>query len=131
VDSVALDASAALAMLQQEAGGAAVTALIAGGAAEILISSVNLCEVVTKLIRDGLSSSDALEASSVLTQFLVPFDEEQALQAAAMYPTTRAHGLSLGDRACLALAAIRGAVAWTTDKDWRKVRTGTRVRVIR
>jgi PIN domain nuclease of toxin-antitoxin system len=55
-----------------------------------------------------------------------------ALPAAGlMRRETRAVGLSLGDRACLALALRRGAVALTADRAWERAGSGAGVEVIR
>ena len=52
---------------------------------------------------------------------IVPFDAELALAAALLQPATASAGLSLGDRACLALAAKLDATAMTADRAWLKV----------
>jgi PIN domain nuclease of toxin-antitoxin system len=58
-------------------------------------------------------------------------DEELAVATGLLRAATRAGGLSLGDRACLALAKQRGAVAMTTDRAWAGLRIGVEVRVVR
>ena len=131
MDSVALDASAILAQLQGEPGGSEVMDVVDGGAVDIVVSSVNLCEAITKLMRDGLSAREALEAVVGYREFVVGFDEGQAIRAAELSARTQSFGLSLGDRACLALAASRGCVAWTTDRAWMSVDVGVRVRLLR
>ena len=50
---------------------------------------------------------------------LMPFDVSDAETAADLWVRTRHHGLSLGDRACLALAARIDAPAVTADRAWR------------
>ena len=60
-----------------------------------------------------------------------PLTAAQAFAVGHLRPTTRALGLSLGDRACLALAAELGAVAVTTDREWAKSDVGAVVEVIR
>jgi PIN domain nuclease of toxin-antitoxin system len=69
----------------------------------------------------------ALEALGVE---VVPFDLDQAVGAGALRPPTAAAGLSLGDRACLALARTRAAEAVTTDAAWSGLGVGVRIRVI-
>jgi PIN domain nuclease of toxin-antitoxin system len=44
---------------------------------------------------------------------------------------TRPYGLSLGDRACLALAIRRKATVYTTDAAWKNLNLGIEVEVIR
>ena len=131
MDSIVLDAAAILAMLQDEPGGDDVLAAIDEAVVPIGISSVNYCEVVTKLVRDGLSVDDARLAVETLHEYVVAFDEAQALLAASLYPLTSGSGLSFGDRACLALAAQMKATAWTTDRAWKELKIGILIKLIR
>jgi PIN domain nuclease of toxin-antitoxin system len=62
---------------------------------------------------------------------VVPFDADQAAIAAELRRTTRSKGLSLGDRACLALAVSRGTVALTTDRIWGEIDLPVEIRVLR
>lgn len=67
-----------------------------------------------------------------MLQEVISFDQEQALLAANLRKHTKAHGLSLGDRACLALAKSLQATVLTADKVWSKINiTGMHIRVIR
>jgi PIN domain nuclease of toxin-antitoxin system len=43
----------------------------------------------------------------------------------------RCPDISLGDRACLALAINLDAPAWTTDKIWAKMPVGARLEMLR
>ena len=113
---VVLDASAVLAWLNQESGGDLVLELLAGESPLVSISAVNLCEVITKLVRDGVRAEDAERAVRELRELVVAFDGDQAMIAGELFQVTRQQGLSLGDRACLALASQRGATVWTTDR---------------
>jgi len=126
VSNVVLDASALLALLQDEPGGDRVLESLPGG----LISSVNLSEVVAKLAELGMPESDIRLALSLGLE-VVPFDEALAFSAGALRPATRAAGLSLGDRACLALAQSRSLPALTTDRAWRDIDIDVEVEVIR
>jgi PIN domain nuclease of toxin-antitoxin system len=92
---------------------------------------VNLCEVVTKLVLGGASSSNVTVSLRPFSPYVVDFDAEQGIYAGELSRLTRPLGLSLGDRACLALAASRGAVAWTTDAAWLKLKTGVKVHLLR
>lgn len=82
------------------------------------ISTVNLAEVLTKLIDRGMAPPMARAAVEATGIEVVPFDEDQALGASELRTLSRALGLSLGDRACLALAKARDAVALTADHAW-------------
>jgi PIN domain nuclease of toxin-antitoxin system len=117
-----MDASALLAVVFDEEGADAVLALAPRGA---LLSTVNWTEVLAKLVDHGLPVDEAiprLSESGLLDAIrLVEFDTAQARAAAELRQHTRPLGLSLGDRACLALALLRGARAVTTDQVWLRV----------
>jgi ribonuclease VapC len=114
---VVLDASAVLALMDGEPGQDAVAAVLPGA----LVSSVNLAEVVSKLAERGMPASDAYADALALGLDVVPFDGELALDAAALRPLTRAAGLSLGDRCCLALARRHHAAVLTTETRWAPI----------
>ncbi len=128
MSSAVLDASALLALLNQEEGSEQVGELVATGA---IISAVNLSEVAAKLSLVGMPEPLVQEAMDPLGLEIVPFDAEQAYRAALLAGPTRAVGLSLGDRACLALAAQVGLPAVTADRAWRRLELDVHVRVIR
>lgn len=112
--SQVLDASAVLAYLHQEDGWEAVRAAIG----EACIGAVNWSEVAQKTVRRGL---DIELARALLTEVgltIVPFSAGQAETAARLWETTRQHGLSLADRACLALAMEKEAAVLTADRAW-------------
>lgn len=121
-----LDASALLALLNGEPGSETVAAVVS----EAVISSVNLSEVVAKLADHGMDERDLRGLIDGLGLSVVAFDEAQAYAAGLTRPSTRSVGLSLGDRACLALARLRKAPAYTTDPSWRAV-AGVKVHPIR
>ncbi len=112
-----LDASAVLALLQGEAGADVVEQALPAGCA---ISVVNLAEILSKLAADGGDAAGALGRIEELDDVLViePLEREDVLAMARMRPLTRDVGLSLADRACLALAKRLGAPALTTDRAW-------------
>lgn len=118
MSSAVLDASAALAYLQGEPGADRVSRELGTGA---LMSTVNLAEVATKLAADGLDEAAIRAAFNVLEVTPESFDEADALSTGLLRPATRAFGLSLGDRACLALARQRGLPVLTADRAWRDV----------
>jgi len=114
-----LDASALLAYLWQEPGHDTVAQHIEQS--KVLMSSVNLSEVLSRAADKGMSPSDMSALQAALPFEVVPFDRTQAQTAACLRPATKALGLSLGDRACLALAIERQAVALTADRVWQEL----------
>lgn len=122
-----LDASALLALLHREPGGEEVAGLLAGCA----MSTVNWSEVVQKAQARGVDTRDLRFEVEALGVELVPFDTGQAEETARMWATTRLLGLSLGDRACLALAQFLRVPAVTADREWAAVPLDIQVRVIR
>ena len=127
MSDMVLDASALLAFLKDERGAAAVRVALP----EAVISSVNLVEVVTRMIDDGFQLEDVRTAIADTSVEPVSFDEELAYAAAALREPTRARGLSLGDRACLALALRQGLSVLTADRQWSGLDIGVEVRLIR
>jgi ribonuclease VapC len=128
MNRVVLDASAILAVISGEPGTEKLTpdllARAVGGA-------VNLAEVQTKLVSRGWASVDAWEDATSPVREVLPFDEEQAKIAGHLVSQTRHLGLSLGDRACLALGIALKAPVYTAEKAWKKLKVGVRVHVIR
>lgn len=122
-----LDASAVLAFLFAEPGHQSVAPLLDGA----LLSSVNLTEVLGRFARDGLPLTEVRAALDDAGLEVVPFDDAQALLAAALVPHTSHVGLSLGDRACLALAATVQGTAITADRAWAALEMDIGVRVVR
>jgi len=122
-----LDASAVLAHLRGEAGGDRVSAQLS----QAVISAVNLSEVVSKLLDLGASETAIMEAIDRLPCIVADFTPEQAVAAGLLRSVTRKAGLSLGDRACLALAGEQSLPALTTDKAWTRLDVGVEVVLIR
>lgn len=126
-----LDASALLTLLNNEPGVERVEDAVAAGA---LVSTVNWAEVLNTLVVAGGEPSEiaalALPAGGGQLS-LVPFDEEQARESARLTRTTHSLGLSLADRACLALGRLRGLRVLTTDRAWRSLRLSITIEVIR
>lgn len=122
-----LDASAVVATLLGEQGGdVAYDAMPTS-----VISIVNLCEVYTRLV-DGGSSIPTIEREvRRLGLHVVPFGQDQALRAAALRPLTKAKGLSLGDRVCVAHAQVAGRPVLTADRVWAELDLGIDVHLIR
>ncbi len=122
-----LDASAVLALLNQETGKERVEAVLA----DSCISTVNYCEVLGKLIDAGLPEQDARESVEMLNVEVVGFDVDLARLAAVLRPRTKKLGLSLGDRSCLALALARRNTAVTAERIWAKLKLGVKIELIR
>ncbi len=131
MSSVVLDASALLAYIQGEAGGDKVEAMLEEGAFDVLLSAVNLAEVVAKLTLDGILENQVRDDIMSLGLEIVPFDAGQAFHAGNLAMQTKSLGLSLGDRASLALAAHGNATAWTADRAWKKLKVGVDINLIR
>ncbi len=109
---IVLDASALLALMFREPGHERVATALTSAC----MSTVNLAEVLSRFTRDGHAVGDVLERLRTSTIEWVPFTDQLAAAAAELAPTTRRQGLSLGDRACLALAMTRGCPALTADR---------------
>lgn len=114
-----LDASAVLALIHGEPGADEVIAALRHGAA---MSAVNLEEVTAHLAIRGWNAEEVATTIGNLHIEVVPFDSETALRSGTLRPATAFLGLGLGDRACLATAAIRGVPALTADRAWLKLR---------
>lgn len=124
-----LDASAVLALLNDEPGAERVQALIDRD--DCVVSVVNVVEVLSKLSDHGLSLDEARFALDSLELTERPLDADLARSAAALRPATRAQGLSLADRCCLALSQSLGAVAVTADRPWLNLNLDIQVECIR
>lgn len=125
--STVVDASALLALLFGEPGAETVADVIAAGA---VMSAVNLSEVATVLVRHDQDPETIL--APVRGQLDVqPFGDADALAAAALYPKTAAKGLSLGDRACLALARRLAVPAVTAEQAWAELDVDVEIQQIR
>ena len=116
--AIVLDASALLAMLRDEAGGAMVAGAIAGAR----MSAVNFAEVVSHFIHAGMPPD---EVDAMLAPAAADHGRRRRRTwhgwRADLRKTTAEAGLSLGDRFCLALAARDGLPAWTADRQWRTI----------
>lgn len=127
-----LDASALLALMQSEPGSEIVDALLEDH--ECVASSVNIAEVGSKLVDKGLAPDQLRRVLSQIDVQAIDFDIDQATTCAALRTATRELGLSLGDRACLALARSMQATAVTADRAWADLDQaviGVPVRLIR
>ena len=132
MSSAVLDASALLAYLRDEPGAEVVADTIAAGAA---ISTVNLGEILSRIADRG---GDPVDVARRMTDrglldgaiAVEPFTSTDAIEVGRIRPMTRKHGLSLGDRACLALARRLELPAVTADTAWSKLDLGLELRQI-
>lgn len=124
---IALDASALLALLFEEAGHEQVASAIG----DACLSAVNLSEVLGRFARDGHGPALINAQIRTLPIEIVAFGPSEAEAAADLVPWTRALGLSLGDRACLALARSRSIPAMTADRTWAELQIGVPILTIR
>jgi ribonuclease VapC len=129
-----LDASALLAVLYAEVGRPVVVEAIATGAA---VSVFNWTEVLSKVAADGDDPKLVVErlaadtkAAGAAIRLEAP-DAKECIAIARLRPATKPQGLSLADRACLALATRLGVPALTADRTWADADTGAKVQLIR
>jgi ribonuclease VapC len=125
-----LDASALIAFLHNEPGAEAVVDAITATAA---VSVVNWAETLSKVAADGDDPqhvADSLQTSDS-PLILEPLTDADCVEIARLRPLTKAHGLSLADRACLALAKRLEIPVVTADRDWADLNLGATVQLIR
>ena len=125
-----LDASAVLAILYREPGADAFVKKL-NTLPPTAVSTVNLAEVHAKLVQHGATPRDAWEAARSSAEDVFDFDAEQARISGDLIAQTHALGLSLGDRACLALGTALNAPIYTADQAWKKLKVGVEIHVIR
>jgi len=124
---IALDASALLAFLLRERGHERVAEVLPASC----MSTVNFSEVLARFARAGQDVTIIAKKLLSTPLELVEFSAQQAVIAAALVPATNSKGLSLGDRACLALARERRVRALTADEAWRGLNVGIEIELIR
>jgi PIN domain nuclease of toxin-antitoxin system len=127
VSKAVLDASALLALVNQEPGQEIVAELLPRS----LVSAVNVSELVAKLTEQGMPEDTIQGILAALELTVIPFDEAQGLVAGYLRAATKHLGLSLGDRACLALGLQTHGWVVTADQAWAKLDLGVNVQVIR
>jgi len=127
MSEVVFDASALLALIQEEPGSKAVESYLG----RAVVSTVNLSEVVAQLIKRGMPKKLASSVLNGMGLKVMDFDEELALQAAFLIEITHKEGLSFGDRACLALAQNLKIPAITTDRAWSKLKIPVNIKLVR
>lgn len=128
MNKAVLDTSAILAILFQERGAEKMTDEIMDRA---VVSTVNLAEVQSKLVKMGHPPEDAWSDALLLETAPEPFTADQAKIVGSLTATTEKYGLSLGDRSCLALAIVLKAPVYTTEQIWKNLKVGIPIHVIR
>lgn len=116
-DSIVLDASALLALIQDELGSDVIKPLLKHS----IMSAVNIAESLTALQRINISPQESLALITDIVGTIVPFDIEQARYVAELQPQVKHKGLSLGDRACIALGIKLQLPIYTADKIWSEI----------
>jgi PIN domain nuclease of toxin-antitoxin system len=122
-----LDASALIAFLRGEPGAERVKRALPTG----LICSVNLSEVISKMVNLGGRLEDVARNLDQLRLSVVSFDANLAHVAASFYPLTSPAGLSLGDRCCLAAGLVHQLPVLTTDRVWKTLPLDVSIELIR
>lgn len=125
--SVVLDSSAILALANEETGADLVRSVIFRS----VISAVTLAEVLSVFSLMGPDELAALDEILFAIAEVIPFSTTQAKIAGELRRTTKSLGLSLGDRACLALALELGSEAYTCDRAWAQADVGCTIHLIR
>ena len=128
MNSIVLDASALLAVLNREPGAEKLTPQLLSAA---ISSTVNLAEVQSKLVSRGIKPDEAWEATISPIRESAVFTDEQAKIAGSLIARTSAFGLSIGDRACLALGIALKAPVYTADRSWKNLKLGVRIHLVR
>jgi len=125
---VILDASALITLLSEEKGHEVVASILP----KSIMSSVNVAEVAKFLIeKRGLSREEVSNIIHSLIEKIMPFDTKLALTSSDIISQTKSLGLSLGDRACLALAISTGYTVYSSDKIWSQLELDCKIVVIR
>jgi ribonuclease VapC len=127
VSRIVLDSSAVIALVNREPGGDVVRANLA----EAMICTVNVAEIVGRLMRKGESVEAVRRLLATFDFDIADFDSELAVKTGALIVDTSKVGLSLGDRACLAVAARYGLPVMTADRSWASLNIGVAVQLIR
>ena len=124
---IVVDSSPVIALLRSEDGGHDAATRIDGAA----ISAVNYSEVVARMADLGIAEPIWRSGLDSLRLEVVAFDRAMSERAGLLRPRTRHLGLSLGGRACLALAMARGAPVLTADRAWAALDVGIEIQLIR
>ena len=127
MNDIILDASAIIAVLKSEPGAERVTAVSEGAC----VSTLTIAEVATWLAMAGMQVEQIDTAINLFRLTVEPFHHRRAVAAGVLVAKTRHRGLSLGDRACLALAIELKLPVMTGDRAWRDLDIGVDIRFFR
>jgi PIN domain nuclease of toxin-antitoxin system len=126
---IVLDTSAYLALAHRENGHMVVAERLE--TADAIMCAVNVAEALSKQADIGVPAEEALELFRLTGIAIHPFGEEEALQCSLLRKVARPYGLSLGDRACLALGRTLGCPVLTADRIWRELDIDVPIDLIR
>ena len=127
MEHVVLDASALIALIYAEKGANIVEKHLSHS----IISTVNLAEVASYLAMQGMDNKMVASLLDDLALEIVSFNQEHAFLTTDLRPKTKSKGLSLGDRACLALAISEKLPVLTADTAWAKLDLKVKIQLIR
>ena len=122
-----IDTSVVMAVLLDESGNDAAARLVPGS----MLSSVNLAEIVAKCVEKSFPlrmAQDYIRTSGIE---IVAFDADAAVLTGEIFQFARKGVLSLGDRACIATAMRRNAIAVTADRIWADLDLPCQIELIR
>lgn len=127
-----LDASALMAYFYQEPGADVVESAILQGS---FISTINWAEVLSTAMHKGEDIDELISkienANELSRLTILPAIEIDAIQIARLRPATKTLGLSLGDRACLALGLRLDLTVLTADQIWKNLALNIPITIIR
>jgi len=127
MSDVVLDTSAVIAFLRKEPGGDLIAPILRGAR----LSTVNFCEIIGKAKDINIAQDLAASTLARLGLQTVPFEDTHAFAAAGLREPTRSLGLSLADRACLALGLLLQCPVYTSDRRWKDAAIAVDIRLIR
>jgi len=122
-----LDASALLAVLFGERG----RELVEETRGHALMSAVNMAEAYAKLSDRGTDDEEIRTTLESISVKVIDFDDGQAIATGGLRKMTRKFGLSLGGRACIALAIQQKLPVMTADRTWGNLDLGIEIKIIR
>lgn len=129
MSDIVIDASVLIALLKEERGYEAALPYFTDN---VLISSVNWAEVVGYVAtKNSALITDLPTIFSTFNISILPFTISDAYTVGELLTKTKPYGLSLGDRACIALAMEKKAAILTADRAWKKLNLGVKIQCIR